>query len=219
VLTSTQRVNLRTPRAVSGIYQRPHHDSSRSRDDNLQQRPLPRTPQIAEEDECPICHEELPSSALPDAEHLRELHISTCIENVLGRGSEASPSQGTSANSPSQPSSQVLPQGAASSTITISAPIANTPEARTAAREQAHAAVVLGRSSPTTSNFRRTGVFPYKATEKDCVDDAECTICLEEFVVGNDMGRLECFCRFHLHCIRGWFVHHYGQCPVHQHGF
>jgi hypothetical protein len=29
------------------------------------------------------------------------------------------------------------------------------------------------------------------------------------------MGRLECFCRFHLHCIREWFVNHYGQCPVH----
>ena len=84
-----------------------------------------------------------------------------------------------------------------------------------AAREQAHAAVVLGQHPPASPAFRRTGVFPYKATEKDCVDDAECTICLEEFEVGEDMGRLECFCRFHLHCIRGWFVNHYGQCPVH----
>jgi hypothetical protein len=98
-------------------------------------------------------------------------------------------------------------------------PIANTPEARMAAREQAHAAVVLGGNpqSPGSSQ-RRTGVFPYPASEKDCVDDAECTICLEEFEPGVQMGRLECFCRFHLKCIREWFVTRPGQCPVHQHG-
>jgi hypothetical protein len=60
-------------------------------------------------------------------------------------------------------------------------------------------------------------VFPYKATEKDCVDDAECTVCFEEFEVGVDMGRLECFCRFHLSCIQRWFETRPGQCPVHQH--
>ncbi len=93
----------------------------------------------------------------------------------------------------------------------------NTPEARMAAREQAHAAVVFGaQSSPNP--VRRTGIFPYIATEKDCVDDAECTICLEEFEVGAEMARLECFCRFHLKCIREWFVTRPGQCPVHQHG-
>jgi hypothetical protein len=32
------------------------------------------------------------------------------------------------------------------------------------------------------------------------------------------MGRLECFCRFHLDCIMRWFQTHPGQCPVHQHG-
>lgn len=93
--------------------------------------------------------------------------------------------------------------------------IPNTPEARAAAREQAHAAVVL--ASHTSTPVRRTGVFPYKATEKDCIDDAECTICLEEFEVGEEMGRLECFCRFHLRCIRQWFELHAGMCPVHQH--
>lgn len=89
-----------------------------------------------------------------------------------------------------------------------------------AAREQAHAAVVFGHSQPTSPgpSQRRTGVFPYQATEKDCVDDAECTICLEEFEVAVEMGRLECFCRFHLRCIRQWFENHPGQCPVHQHG-
>lgn len=61
-------------------------------------------------------------------------------------------------------------------------------------------------------------MFPYKATEKDCVDSAECTICLEEFEVGVDMGRLECLCRFHRRCIDAWFKGHPGMCPIHQHG-
>lgn len=67
------------------------------------------------------------------------------------------------------------------------------------------------------SRGKRTGVFPYSATEKDCVDNAECAICLEEFEVSAEMGRLECFCRFHLKCIRDWFETRPGQCPVHQH--
>jgi hypothetical protein len=60
-------------------------------------------------------------------------------------------------------------------------------------------------------------MFIYRASEKDCVDDAECTICLEEFEVGASMSRLECFCRFHKKCIQDWFVDHPGRCPVHQH--
>lgn len=42
----------------------------------------------------------------------------------------------------------------------------------------------------------------YPATEKDCIQDggasgAECVICFEEFAVGDEMGRLECLCKFH----------------------
>lgn len=96
-------------------------------------------------------------------------------------------------------------------------------------REAQHAAVVLGHgrsqsNSPqnqASSSFppepRRTGMFPYKATEKDCVDDAECTICLEEFEVGVQMARLECLCRFHEKCIRSWWEGKPGRCPVHGH--
>ena len=64
---------------------------------------------------------------------------------------------------------------------------------------------------------RRTGMYIYPASEKDCIDDAECTICLEEFAVGVQMARLECLCRFHRSCIAAWFVNHPGRCPVHQH--
>jgi hypothetical protein len=85
-----------------------------------------------------------------------------------------------------------------------------------AAREREHAAVVLGRphiASGSSSSLSR--VIPYTASEKDCVDDAECTICLEEFEVSQQMGRLECFCRFHMKCIQGWFEQKPGKCPVH----
>ncbi|KAL6924913.1 hypothetical protein FSST1_002187 [Fusarium sambucinum] len=127
------------------------------------QRALPPTPQIAEEDECPICHRELPSSSLPNAEALRESHITTCIQTHSAYGT---------------------PRGGEGG-----APVAP----------------------------RRTGMYTYIATEKDCIDDAECTICLEEFTVGVPMARLECLCRFHRACISSWFVKHPGRCPVHQH--
>jgi hypothetical protein len=53
---------------------------------------------------------------------------------------------------------------------------------------------------------RMTGgrMLVYKATEKDCVGEdgevAECVICFEEFETGDEMGRLECLCRFHRVC-------------------
>lgn len=41
----------------------------------------------------------------------------------------------------------------------------------------------------------------YHATEKDCVGEdqepQECVICFEEFDEGDEMGRLECLCKFH----------------------
>ncbi|KAH6998438.1 hypothetical protein BKA56DRAFT_626863 [Ilyonectria sp. MPI-CAGE-AT-0026] len=130
-----------------------------------QQRALPPTPQIAEEDECPICHRELPSQSLPNSEALRESHITTCIQTHSTYGT---PRSGDEAAAPP--------------------------------------------AAP-----RRTGMYTYPATEKDCIDDAECTICLEEFTVGIPMARLECLCRFHRSCISAWFVNHPGRCPVHQH--
>lgn len=75
----------------------------------------------------------------------------------------------------------------------------------------------INHGTPPPRTTRRTRMFPYTATEKDCVNDAECTICLEEFEVGDQMARLECFCRFHRTCIDSWFVNHPGRCPIHQH--
>ncbi|ROT37418.1 hypothetical protein SODALDRAFT_334517 [Sodiomyces alkalinus F11] len=132
-------------------------------------RALPPPPQIPEEDECPVCHRELPSRDLPDFDSLREAHITDCITSHSTRSS----------------SGAVMAEAAG--------------------------------GTPPPRAHRRTGMFPYVATEKDCVDSAECTICLEEFEVGVPMARLECLCRFHRACISAWFVKNPGRCPVHQH--
>ncbi|KFZ11936.1 hypothetical protein V501_04512 [Pseudogymnoascus sp. VKM F-4519 (FW-2642)] len=198
-------------------------------------RPLPPIPRIREEDECPVCHRELPSRTLPDFESLRSNHVTECIEEQIaihsGRPRQQSsatvparherPSATTMissistpeirSNSPNSATSSASSQGdlnlAQAINLQPPAPdissFPNTPEGRTAFREAQHAAVVLGHTRSSShsplahpsSSFspepRRTGMFPYKATEKDCVDDAECTICLEEFEVGEQMARLE----------------------------
>ncbi|KAK4226959.1 putative E3 ubiquitin-protein ligase ZNRF2 [Podospora fimiseda] len=135
--------------------------------------PLPNVQrQVAEEDECPVCHRELPPRSLSDFEARREAHINMCIT------SHSAYSGGVPAN--------------------------GSPNAR-------------GENPLPPVPPRRTGMFPYKATEKDCVDSAECTICLEEFEVGVAMARLECLCRFHRACIGAWWERHPGRCPMHQH--
>lgn len=92
---------------------------------------------------------------------------------------------------------------------------------------------------------RTTGMVVYHASEKDCIGEGgdglqECVICFEEFAVGDEMGRLECLCKFHkvseartlpgllsthllIHdlqaCIRRWWdTKGVGACPVHQGG-
>ena len=61
----------------------------------------------------------------------------------------------------------------------------------------------------------------YKATEKDCMNEdseaQECVICFEEFQPGDEMGRMECLCKFHRVCIRQWWdTKGAGSCPTHQ---
>ncbi|KAI1813241.1 FYVE zinc finger-domain-containing protein [Poronia punctata] len=80
---------------------------------------------------------------------------------------------------------------------------------------EAGRSIVHGTPPPRTT--RRTRMIPYIATEKDGGDNQECIVCLENFAVGDEMARLECFCKFHFHCINSWFVNHPGRCPVHQH--
>jgi len=183
------------------------------------QNPPPRR-QIPEADECWVCHNELPSRDLPDFQTLREAHTEACLAAAL-QGVSLPPTPTPASNPPppspstSTPTSQdhLLGHASSSSALPLS-----TPEARTAAREQAHAAIVMGTHHSTPARRLNGGtIFPYKASEKDLIQDAECSICFEEYVVGQDMGRLECFCRFHLQCIRDWYGKEPGRCPVHDH--
>ncbi|KAK0306550.1 hypothetical protein LTR54_013192 [Friedmanniomyces endolithicus] len=77
------------------------------------------------------------------------------------------------------------------------------------------------------SAFRPRGMALYTATEKDCLDSSgetqECVICFEEFQPGDELGRMECLCKFHRACIRGWWDvqaqkgRGRGGCPTHVH--
>lgn len=62
-------------------------------------------------------------------------------------------------------------------------------------------------------------MLPFVATEKDCLGEdgqpAECTICMEDYEVGQTLARLECLCKFHKHCIVDWFDRKM-ECPVHK---
>lgn len=63
-----------------------------------------------------------------------------------------------------------------------------------------------------------TRMVEFTSTEKDCFDAdggiAECTICMEDYQVGEVLVRLDCFCKYHKHCLLNWFGHKM-QCPVH----
>ena len=64
-----------------------------------------------------------------------------------------------------------------------------------------------------------TSMLIFAATEKDCVGEdgspQECTICFVEYDVGDQLARLECLCKFHRECIKGWFERK-RMCPVHK---
>jgi hypothetical protein len=134
--------------------------------------PRPRR-QIAEEDECPICGGELPEKGPNGDDSARSQHIEECI--ALHSSSPA-------------PNATARPQAQTSASL---------PTTRTRGMSSAGA----GEGSSHRHSHAARGMFPYIATEKDCVDedgnDAECVICFEEFQAGDKMARLVCWCKFH----------------------
>ncbi|MCJ1244665.1 hypothetical protein MMC30_001864 [Trapelia coarctata] len=151
--------------------------------------PLPAAPQIPEEDECPICHSELPPKGPDGSEAAREAHVEQCIETNF---------------SSSAPRTRDLPPAAAV-TAAVVATAATPAEAGSSVdrRPRLENPQVVGQSGSSTVGMRRrtTGMVVYHASEKDCVGEdeqaQECVICFEEFAVGDEMGRLECLCKFH----------------------
>ena len=162
-------------------------------------------PQLAEEDECPVCHLELPPKGDGGSETAREAHIAACIESHFAPTGSSAPSsrpapqtqQQPARESPhtSRPASSVLDpmfEGVAgpSSSAPPSAPGLPLPGLEAAPGP-----------SRATARRRTTGMVAYHATEKDCLGEdgapQECVICFEEFEPGVEMGRLECLCKFH----------------------
>lgn len=149
--------------------------------------PKPRR-EVKEEDECPICGIELPPGA-----HLRETHIQECIATRFS----STPSNST----------PIPPPPPARRTSTADVASSSTPPAPAA--------------RPRATSYRPRGMALYIATEKDCTNEdgetQECVICFEEFQPGDEMGRMECLCKFHRACIRQWWdTKGAGSCPTHQ---
>lgn len=73
--------------------------------------------------------------------------------------------------------------------------------------------------SPVSQPVFPVRMIAFTATEKDCLghDGAtqECTICMEDYEVGQALVRLECLCKFHKRCIVEWFDRK-KECPVHK---
>jgi len=160
---------------------------------------------IREEDECPVCGAEM-----PPGEQLREAHIQSCIAS---RFSSSTPSSSTV---PSMPPPPPQPPARRTSHMPISDPAASASTTTPTASTESG-------SRPRATSYRPRGMALYTATEKDCLDPSgageaqECVICLEEFQPGDEMGRMECLCKFHRACIRGWWERKgVGSCPTHQ---
>ncbi|KAL1651134.1 hypothetical protein SLS61_005652 [Didymella pomorum] len=186
----------RSHRSASSVQIAPRDErrqSQSSRPPPIQQlNPRPRR-QIAEEDECPICGGELPEKGPNGDDSARSQHIEECI--ALHSSSPA-------------PNATARPQVQTSASL---------PTTRTRGMSSAGA----GEGSSHRHSHAARGMFPYIATEKDCVDedgnDAECVICFEEFEAGDKMARLVCWCKFHEKCIKEWWkMKGRGACPTHQ---
>lgn len=76
-----------------------------------------------------------------------------------------------------------------------------------------------GSSPVVASSATPVRMISFPATEKDCLGQdggtQECTICMEDYEVGQSLVRLECLCKFHKRCIAEWFGRK-RECPVHK---
>lgn len=209
-------------------------------------RSIPAEP-VREEDECPVCGTHDPPFGPNGDQAERERHIEECISSHLQFSSptratpvpiperapetsaEAGPSTSVDTERQTQPSgpgsfiAARLPFLASFSSSPASSST-NVPPQSPVGTPQRSGSI---RTRPRGHTHQQR-MLVYHATEKDCFDGAgnaqECIICFEDFEVGEEMGRLECLCRFHRKCIRGWWESaggpgvpgaRWGSCPTH----
>ncbi|MCJ1437987.1 hypothetical protein MMC27_007374 [Xylographa pallens] len=173
---------LQTHLPTHPLHPRSQHRHTASTSSIPSSRPAPSLPPapIPPEDECPVCHLALPPTGPAGDESAREAHIIACIAaNTF-----------SSSSVPRAP----IPQSASTTTNTTTTAASTQPSAEPPPPAAAAAATVLRRRATT-------GMVVYHASEKDCVGESgepqECVICFEDFAVGDEMGRLECLCKFH----------------------
>ncbi|KAI5367502.1 Putative FYVE zinc finger, Zinc finger, RING-type, Zinc finger, FYVE/PHD-type [Septoria linicola] len=151
---------------------------------------LPRLPpqprrQIAEEDECPVCGNEM-----PPGEAVRERHINECIAARMAPHSASTPPVAPSA------AANIVP----STTTGTSPPQAEGSRPRT--------------TSFRPRGMVQSTATEKDCIEADG-EPRECPICYEDFQPGDELGRMECLCLFHRDCIRGWWERKgAGSCPT-----
>ncbi|KAK6539480.1 hypothetical protein TWF694_009703 [Orbilia ellipsospora] len=192
-------------------------NSSSSRELQTHSAPPPSFPRLKETDYCPICQNVLPPpDPVTKDETAREAHIQSCIDNTIS-GHSASRRRSTSGTptnlaqttmtsqpSTSQPSLQPL----------VAAPLPRAHSSEPARRSRASSRPTGGRMVVYTATAKDT--LPSGNDAKADDEKAECVICFEEFEEGDQIARLECFCRYHKKCITDWFNRRGdGQCPVH----
>ncbi|KAK3074281.1 hypothetical protein LTR53_003392 [Teratosphaeriaceae sp. CCFEE 6253] len=187
---------------------------------------------VREEDECPVCGTEL-----PPGEAIRAAHVQACIAERFS----STPGSSSMPHPPPPPPPRHSSHTGAAPTPHITTPTAGGfNPASLPAFNSTHPTAsttppglppvdpsTAAAARPRAPSHRPRGMALYTATEKDCLapsasggaaeEPQECVICLEEFAVGDAMGRMECLCKFHRVCIRGWWERRGGgNCPTHQ---
>ncbi|KAF2124500.1 FYVE-domain-containing protein [Dothidotthia symphoricarpi CBS 119687] len=150
--------------------------------------PRPRR-QIAEEDECPICGDELPPKSPSGDDSARTQHIEDCIALH-----SASPAPVSTMSLPTQ------------RTRGMSNPAGHM-----------HGTGGEGSNRATAARGMFPYVATEKDCTDNEGNEIECIICLEDFEAGDKMARLVCWCKFHEQCIKDWWEKKgRGACPTHQ---
>lgn len=135
------------------------------------QLPRPRR-QIAEEDECPICGNELPPKGPEGDESDRTQHIEACIALHSASPGPIPLTQQTSASLPTQRTRGMSNVGEGSTS------------------RMSHAARGMFTFTATEKD----------CVDADG-EEEECIICFEEYEAGDKMARLVCWCKFHEVCV------------------